>query len=176
MQLTGHLGGVMQESGKAAMTYVRAHAEEWGLDPTALTKLDIHLHVPQGAVPKDGPSAGVAMAAAILSALTHTPARADIAMTGEITLRGKVLPIGGVREKSLAALRAGLTCVLLPEGNRKDVEEIPEGARNALDFRFMETLEQVFDETLCALPLKKAVPYYTADNWQQAVHGEGMQA
>lgn len=176
VQLTGHLGDVMQESGKAAMTYVRAHAEEWGLDPTALTKLDIHLHVPQGAVPKDGPSAGVAMAAAILSALTHTPARADIAMTGEITLRGKVLPIGGVREKSLAALRAGLTCVLLPEGNRKDIEEIPESARNALDFRFMETLEQVFDETLCALPLRKAVPYYTADKWQQAVHGEGMQA
>ncbi len=164
VQLTGHLGDVMQESGRAAMTYVRAHAQEWGLDPSSLLKLDVHLHVPQGAVPKDGPSAGVAMASAVLSALTHIPARSDIAMTGEITLRGRVLPIGGVREKSLAALRAGLSRVILPAGNRKDIEEIPESARNAIEFSFTDTLEQVFQEALTALPIKNTVresaPYY----------------
>ena len=152
IQLTGHLGDVMQESGRAAMTYVRAHAAEWGLDPDALSKLDIHLHVPQGAVPKDGPSAGIAMATAVLSALTRIPVHADRAMTGEITLRGRVLPIGGVREKSLAALRAGITRVVLPAGNKKDIEEIPEQIRIGIDFSFVETLDQVFEEMLLEKP------------------------
>ncbi len=156
VQLTGHLGEVMQESGRAAMTYVRAHAKEWGLDPEKLLKLDVHLHVPQGAVPKDGPSAGVTMATAILSALAKIPVRADIAMTGEITLRGRVLPIGGVREKSLAALRAGITRVMLPKDNRKDIEEVPESAKKALEFVFVETLDEVFHAALERMPKREA--------------------
>ena len=156
VQLTGHLGEVMQESGRAAMTYVRAHAKEWGLDPEKLLKLDVHLHVPQGAVPKDGPSAGVTMATAILSALATIPVRADIAMTGEITLRGRVLPIGGVREKSLAALRAGITRVMLPKENRKDIEEVPESAKKALEFVFVETLDEVFHVALERMPKREA--------------------
>ena len=166
VQLTGQLGEVMQESGRAAMTYVRAHAQEWGLDPEQLLKLDVHLHVPQGAVPKDGPSAGVAMATAILSALSKIPARADLAMTGEITLRGRVLPIGGVREKSLAALRAGITRVVLPNGNRKDIEDIPESARKALEFVFVETLDAVFRQALVGspkgAPIQREEPFFQA--------------
>ena len=174
IQLTGHLGDVMQESGRAAMTYVRAHAAEWGLEPDAFSKLDIHLHVPQGAVPKDGPSAGIAMATAVLSALTRIPIHADRAMTGEISLRGRVLPIGGVREKSLAALRAGITRVVLPVGNKKDIEEIPEQIRTELDFCFVETLDQVFAEMLTEKPQRKGMqaeyPLYAAQpcspGWQ----------
>ncbi len=144
VQLTGQLGEVMQESGKAALTYVRAHAGAWGLEQEKINKLDVHVHVPQGAVPKDGPSAGVAMAAAILSALTGIPARADVAMTGEITLRGRVLPIGGLREKSLAALRAGITHVLIPKENKKDIEELPASARETILFSEIDTLEEAF--------------------------------
>ena len=174
VQLTGHLGDVMQESGRAAMTYVRAHAHEWGLEADSLAKQDVHLHVPQGAVPKDGPSAGIAMATAILSALTKIPVHADRAMTGEISLRGRVLPIGGVREKSLAALRAGITRVVLPAGNKKDIEEIPEHIRGGFDFRFVETLDEVFCEMLAQKQAKTEVrqeySYYPAQpcvaDWQ----------
>ncbi|MDL2258206.1 endopeptidase La [Eubacteriales bacterium OttesenSCG-928-K08] len=155
VQLTGKLGEVMQESARAALTYVRAHANEWGIEPELFEQKDIHLHVPQGAVPKDGPSAGAALAVAILSAFSGTPVKNDVAMTGEITLRGRVLPIGGVREKSLAALRAGITRVILPEGNRKDVEEIPEPARSELSFRFVAHLDDVFEETMVRMPVRQ---------------------
>ena len=144
VQLTGKLGDVMQESAKAALTYVRANAGIWRIDETVFREKDIHIHVPQGAVPKDGPSAGVAMAVAMLSAFAGIPVRADIAMTGEITLRGCVLPIGGVREKALAALRADICNIILPKENEKDTEDIPEPARSAISFRYVDTLEEVF--------------------------------
>lgn len=158
LQLTGKLGDVMQESGQAALTYVRAHALEWGMEPKKLKELDIHLHVPKGAVPKDGPSAGAAMTLAILSAVTGIPVRADIAMTGEVTLRGRILPIGGIREKALAALRAGITEILLPAANKKDVEEIPEPARSAFSFHYVETVEEVFALALTGKKPGKAQP------------------
>ncbi|MDL2217864.1 endopeptidase La [Christensenellaceae bacterium OttesenSCG-928-M15] len=149
VKLTGKLGEVMQESGQAALTYVRAHAADWEIDPEKFKELDIHLHVPQGAVPKDGPSAGVAMTVAMMSAFSGVPVRADIAMTGEVTLRGRVLPIGGVREKALAALRAGITNIILPLENEKDVEEIPDSARGAMSFLFVEDVQEVLKEALC---------------------------
>ena len=126
LKLTGQLGDVMKESAMAALSWIRAHAVEYGLEPDFHKNLDIHIHVPEGAVPKDGPSAGVTMATALLSALTDRPVRQDVAMTGEITLRGRVLPIGGVKEKLLAAYRAGIRTILLPRENEKDLEEIPE--------------------------------------------------
>ena len=124
MKLTGHLGDVMQESAKTALSYIRANTEKYGLEGTTFEKTDLHIHVPEGATPKDGPSAGITMATAILSALTGKKVRGDVAMTGEITLRGNVLPIGGLKEKLLAAGRVGIKKVVVPEKNRKDVEEL----------------------------------------------------
>ncbi len=125
LKLTGQLGDVMKESAETAFSWVRAHSEELGLDPAFYEKTDIHIHVPEGAVPKDGPSAGVTMTTALVSALTGTPVRQDVAMTGEVTLRGRVLPIGGLKEKTLAAYRAGITTLVIPEENKKDLEKIP---------------------------------------------------
>ncbi|MBQ3108503.1 MAG: endopeptidase La [Clostridia bacterium] len=132
LELTGHLGEVMQESAKAALTYVRAHADEFGLAPDFYSKHDIHIHVPEGATPKDGPSAGVTMVTALVSAYTGRPVRPTVAMTGEVTLRGRVLPIGGLREKLLAAVRAGIQTVIIPAENRKDMEKVPESVKSAL--------------------------------------------
>jgi ATP-dependent Lon protease len=126
LKITGKLGDVMQESAHAAYSYVRSRATRWGLPPDFYEKVDIHIHVPEGAVPKDGPSAGITMVTALVSALTQKPVRKDIAMTGEITLRGNVLPIGGLKEKLLAAQRAGLSRVLIPEENVKDLYDVPE--------------------------------------------------
>src|SRR5664280_1048918 len=143
LTLTGKLGDVMQESAQAAMSYVRSRAHRLGLPRDFYRNLDIHVHVPEGAIPKDGPSAGITMATAIASALSHIPVRRDIAMTGEITLRGKVLPIGGLKEKLLAAHRAGIMEVLLPADNEKDLADVPENLRNVMKLRFVNTMDDV---------------------------------
>ena len=142
--LTGKLGDVMKESARAAISYIRAHADKYGISDEAFEHRDIHIHVPEGATPKDGPSAGITMATAILSAFTGQPVRRDVAMTGEITLRGKVLPIGGLKEKAMAASRIGIRDVIIPEDNKKDVEEIPENVRKNLNFICVNNIDQVF--------------------------------
>ena len=148
LELTGQLGDVMKESARAALSYVRAHAVELGVDPEFHTKLDIHVHVPAGAIPKDGPSAGITMATAITSALTGRPVSGDVAMTGEITLRGRVLPIGGLKEKSMAAFREGVSTVLVPDGNQSDIRDIPENIRRKLKFIPVNTLDEVLQYAL----------------------------
>ena len=135
MTITGKLGDVMQELVQAAQSYVRSRALMLGIKPETFDKLDIHIHVPEGATPKDGPSAGIAMATSIVSVLTKIPVKASVAMTGEITLRGRVLPIGGLKEKLLAALRGGLKTVLIPKENEKDLAEIPDNVKSGLDDR-----------------------------------------
>ncbi len=143
LQLTGQLGDVMQESAKAALSYARSHAEELGIDVTLFPETDIHIHVPDGQTPKDGPSAGITLATALISALSKRPVRRTVAMTGEITLRGHVLPVGGIKEKMLGAHRAGITDIILPEENRKDLEELPAHVKAALTFHFVERMPQV---------------------------------
>jgi ATP-dependent Lon protease len=149
-QLTGQLGDVMKESAQAALSYVRSKAHDLGIEDDAFAKSDIHLHVPSGAVPKDGPSAGVTMATALVSLLTSKPVHATVGMTGEITLRGQVLPIGGVKEKVLAAHRAGLDTVILPRRNEADLEDVPEDVRKEIEFVLVETVDDVL---AAALPL-----------------------
>ena len=149
--LTGKLGDVMKESARAAISYIRAHADRYGIDEEEFEKKDIHIHIPEGATPKDGPSAGITMATAILSAFTNHPVRRDVAMTGEITLRGKVLPIGGLKEKALAANRIGIKNVIIPEENKKDVEEIPEAVRKNINFICVNDVEEVFHNAVRGL-------------------------
>ncbi|HKJ28073.1 MAG TPA: S16 family serine protease, partial [Anaerolineales bacterium] len=147
-QLTGSLGDVMQESARAALSYVRAHALELGLEPDFFEKTDIHLHVPAGAQPKDGPSAGVTMVTALASLISGVPIKANVGMTGEITLRGQVMPIGGVKEKVLAAHRAGLTTIILPKRNEADLEELPKEVLDDLEFCLVEMMDEVLEEAL----------------------------
>ena len=146
--LTGHLGDVMQESAKAAISYTRARAKALGLDEDFYRRIDIHIHVPAGMTPKDGPSAGITMATALVSALTKRPVRKDVAMTGEVTLRGRVLPVGAIKEKVLAAHRAGLTTIILPRENEKDLEEIPPYVKRDLKFEFVEHMDEVLRSAL----------------------------
>jgi ATP-dependent Lon protease len=148
LELTGQLGDVMKESVKAALTYLRSRAEALHLPAGFPGKYDVHVHVPAGAVPKDGPSAGVAMVTALASAVTHRPVRREVAMTGEITLRGKVLPIGGVKEKVLAAHRAGVKTVLLPAENEKDLYDVPAEVRKDLRFVFLDRVDHALEEAL----------------------------
>jgi len=153
LTLTGKLGDVMQESAQAAMSYIRSRAVRLGLPRDFYRNIDVHIHVPEGAIPKDGPSAGITIATSIASALSRIPVRRDLAMTGEITLRGKVLPIGGLKEKLLAAHRAGLFEVILPKDNEKDVAEVPENLRSAMKLHFVENMDQVL-----ALALESPLP------------------
>ena len=157
LNLTGQVGDVMKESAHAALTYVRSRWEDLGLDEHFNERKDVHVHVPAGAVPKDGPSAGITMATVLASVFTHRPIRKDVAMTGEITLRGKVLPIGGVRDKVLAAHRAGAKTVILPEDNRKDAHEIPESVRKGLRIVFASHMDQVLETALMKRPKKPMV-------------------
>jgi ATP-dependent Lon protease len=152
LQHTGQLGEVMQESIQAAMSVVRSRADVLGLEPDFYQKNDVHLHMPEGATPKDGPSAGIGMCTALVSALTRIPVRSDVAMTGEITLRGEVLPIGGLKEKLLAAQRGGIAVVLIPEENRKDLVEIPDNVKGKLDIRPVRWIDEVLEIALTARP------------------------
>jgi len=157
LTLTGKLGEVMQESARAAMSFVRSRASEFGIGREFPRKMDLHIHIPEGAIPKDGPSAGITMATTIVSALTKIPVRKDVAMTGEITLRGKVLPIGGVKEKLLAAHRAGIKNVLLPKENEKDLQDLPEDILEALSVSLVETMDEVLQAALEKMPVPRQV-------------------
>ena len=146
--VTGSLGDVMKESAQLAITWVRVHAEEYGIDPERLKKCDLHIHAPEGAVPKDGPSAGVTLTTALVSCLSGMPVRGDVAMTGEITLHGNVLPIGGLREKSMAAYREGMKTVLIPKDNEPDLYEVDDEVKKNLTFLPMQSLTQVLNAAL----------------------------
>jgi len=148
LELTGQLGDVMKESAKAGFSFVRTQAESLGIDKEFYKKCDIHIHVPEGAVPKDGPSAGVTMVTAMVSALSKKPARGDIAMTGEITLTGRVLPIGGLKEKTLAAKRAGITNIIIPHENEKDIDDIPANVRKKMSFIMADNIDTVLENAL----------------------------
>ena len=148
LTLTGNLGDVMKESAMLALQYLKAHAPQVGIPEDVFGKYDIHLHVPEGAIPKDGPSAGITMATALASAYTRRRVRPRMAMTGEITLRGKVLPVGGIKEKILAAKRAGINTVILCEKNRKDIEEIKESYLKGMQFHYVNTIAEVLNLAL----------------------------
>jgi ATP-dependent Lon protease len=153
--LTGSLGDVMKESAQAAMSYIKSKAEDYGINPEEFSNWDVHIHVPEGAVPKDGPSAGITIATALLSLFTDVPVRSDIAMTGEVTLRGRVLPVGGLKEKILAAKRSGIYEVILPEKNKDEVlEDLPAYVRDKMTFHFVKDLDQVFEKALVSNPKK----------------------
>jgi ATP-dependent Lon protease len=155
LQLTGSLGNVMKESARAALSYVRSRAEELGLDQDFFTKSELHLHIPAGAQPKDGPSAGVTMATAIVSLASGRAVHCDVGMTGEITLRGQVMPVGGIKEKVLAAHRSGLKTIILPNRNEVDLEDLPDDVRSAINFVFVNTVADVLGAALLPEPKKR---------------------
>jgi len=158
LRLTGTLGDVMKESAQAAVTYARSRSEPLGLAPQFHEKIDVHIHIPEGATPKDGPSAGITIAVALISALTDTPSRADVAMTGEITLRGRVLGVGGVKEKAVAALRSGIRTVILPASNASDLELLPREVLEQVRFVLVKSMDEVMEAALARSPLRPATP------------------
>jgi ATP-dependent Lon protease len=158
LSITGHLGEVMKESAQAALSWTRAHARGLGLKEELFGTHDIHVHVPEGAIPKDGPSAGITMATALVSAFTGRPVRASVAMTGEITLRGHVLPIGGLKEKILAARRAGIDTILVPKLNKKELDEVPAHLRRGMEIHLVETVDEVLALALQPPPETKPQP------------------
>ena len=149
LELTGSLGDVMKESAKAAYSFIRSKADKYGIDDELFTKKNIHIHVPQGAVPKDGPSAGVTIATALLSVLSGRKVRQNVAMTGEISLTGRVMPIGGLKEKSMAAYKAGVKTVIIPEDNKPDLYEIDDVVKGAINFISVSKLDEVFEIAVC---------------------------
>jgi ATP-dependent Lon protease len=168
--LTGKLGDVMQESAQAALTCIKSRSERLGMSLDFIRKRDLHIHIPEGAIPKDGPSAGITMAVAMASALMRIPVSRNVAMTGEITLRGRVLPIGGVKEKLLAAHRFGIDTIILPKDNEKDLPEVPEEVRNAMTINLVETIDEVIALALVEEPTTveiadetKAPPIWTTE-------------
>jgi ATP-dependent Lon protease len=150
--LTGQVGDVMRESAEAALSWVRANASKLELDEDALEPCEIHLHIPAGAVPKDGPSAGIALVTAIVSALSQRSCAGTLAMTGEISLRGRILPVGGIKPKIFAAVRAGIETIVMPRRNQKDLVDIPEDVRSALDIQLVDTIDEALHYTLPASP------------------------
>ncbi len=174
LTVTGKLGEVMQESAQAALSYVRSRSHQLGLPRDFYRNLDIHLHIPEGAIPKDGPSAGITMATTICSALTNIPVRGDIAMTGEITLRGKVLPIGGLKEKLLAAHRHGINEAIMPKDNEKDLPDIPQTLRNVMKLHFVDSMDEVLRIALerepIALPLPAPTPMDYLSSAEERAH------
>ncbi|HXN56548.1 MAG TPA: S16 family serine protease, partial [Myxococcales bacterium] len=161
--LTGQLGDVMRESAQAALSYIKANAAALGLPDNPLEGKDVHLHVPAGGTPKDGPSAGVTMFTALVSLFTGIRVRGDVAMTGEATLRGRVLPVGGIKEKVLAAHRLGLKRIILPERCRHDLADVPESARKDLEFVFVNRMEEALEAALETSPLRRGMPQLPAE-------------
>jgi len=171
LRLTGTLGDVMKESAQAAVTYARSRASLLGLDPQFHEKIDVHIHIPEGATPKDGPSAGITIAVALISALTDIPTRSDVAMTGEITLRGRVIGVGGVKEKAVAALRSGMTRVVLPAANETDLESLPQEVLDAVEFDLVRTMDEVMTAVLARLPADRRALSPAAGAEVRAPHG-----
>jgi len=163
-QITGSIGKVMQESAQAALSYIRSHANALNLDPDFYESTDLHLHIPSGAQPKDGPSAGVTIISALVSLLTNKTIRPNIGMTGEISLSGQVLPVGGIKEKVLAAHQAGLDTIVLPSENKVDLDEISEEVRNAIKFVFVDTVDSVLETTLGISEISKGKEEHVAEN------------
>ena len=161
LMLTGQLGEVMQESAQAALTYARAHGPELGLSDVDFDKIDLHIHVPEGAIPKDGPSAGITMATALISALSERPVRHDVAMTGEITLRGRVLPIGGLKEKLMAAHRNRMKTVLIPRRNEKDLVDVPRKVQRELKILMVDRMDEILSLALLPGPDRTPKPKRT---------------
>ncbi len=179
LSLTGKLGEVMQESAQAAMSYIRSRGASLGIERKVFSRIDCHVHVPEGAIPKDGPSAGITIASALVSALTRVPVRNDVALTGEVTLRGKVLPVGGLKEKVLAAHRAEISTVILPQENEKDLRDVPEEVRDDIQFVYVDTMDQVLEyalvERLVPLPdIEELLDELAKEDGEERIAGNGL--